>query len=515
MNKKRFIFLWPAVITPLLLACAFTSGRAQEARQVSPAPYTQFRNFTGMCQGWGSFQLADTVGWDREDIGWDRLEPSQGKWNDAEMEKWGKRVLDLKSRGIEFLPVLCYNTPWAIDALPRIVSESEEARIVLQKNEAGEYIRSHYVKAHNGSWVRESVSKVKPNNRWAIAADQVPAWENYVRRVVRFLSASPYNLKYFQIWNEAHPASGFWQLGTMDDYMVRIHLPAAKIIHEAGGKVVYGGWPDKGPVPEYIAMLDRHKAWGTIDVHDLHYASIWACATIRQAARERGYASVPVWQTEIGFVRNTGTIPNIWPRFLAWGLRNDWSEPDKYKLFWFPAGTPNSPESYGYGYALLHGNSLAAHGQALQAISKVFAAGQVGLYEGKISSNPPLKSEEDYKTSSLEVFRVGKKKIVVAVHLSREKSDTEFAQWTGPSKKEGALKIPLFDLRIEGVRAADTVGIYKTNMGGERITLKPANALDAQGITLQVPILDSASSPARETFKSVEMHTFFIELELK
>jgi hypothetical protein len=53
--------------------------------------------------------------------------------------------------------------------------------------------------------------------------------------------------------------------------MQRVHLPAARIIHEEGGRVVYGGWVCIGPLPELFSLLDRHQAWASIDVLDVHY----------------------------------------------------------------------------------------------------------------------------------------------------------------------------------------------------------------------------------------------------
>ena len=71
-------------------------------------------------------------------------------------------------------------------------------------------------------------------------------------------------------WNEAHPVSGFWE-GDLDSYMTRVHLPAARIIRELGGKVVYGGWPCCGSLKELTTLLDKHDAWSTMDVVDVHY----------------------------------------------------------------------------------------------------------------------------------------------------------------------------------------------------------------------------------------------------
>lgn len=502
--------------TRFLLLTGLAAGLWSAAPAALPPPARDFRTFTGVCQGAGSAALiGQFTGWDREDLSWNKFEPKPGEWNQAELERWGARVLELKERGIRFLPILCYSATWAVDLTPRVAYESDDSRIELRRNEDGEFIKVVHKKAHNGSWVRESAAKVKPRVQWALAADQVPAWEAYVRRIVAFLSAPPYSVEYFQIWNEAHPASSFWELASMDDYMQRIHLPAAKIIREHGAKVVYGGWPDCGALKDYVALLDRHDAWRTIDVHDIHYFPLSAFDFIQKAARERGLGTVPLWQTEIGFVRNTGTIPNTWPRFLAWSLRNEWNQPDKYKLFWFPAWTPDAEKSYGYGRALLHGSNLSAHGRAMQTLAELFSPGDLALHAGQVVSRPALTAASGKDSSSMEVFRIGAKRIVAAIHLEREKDDPGFSGWTGATESDAVgAKRPLFDLRFEGLRSADIKRIRRVDMAGGSLPLEPFDPRDARGTTLRIPVTDPAGSPAAEAFRNASPHTFFVEIEL-
>jgi hypothetical protein len=85
--------------------------------------------------------------------------------------------------------------------------------------------------------------------------EDVKDWEGFVERVVSFLSKPPYNLKYFQPWNEAEDQfTGFWY-GGMDEFMETIHLPAARIIRKHGGKVVYGGYPCSGSMQHLVGRL--------------------------------------------------------------------------------------------------------------------------------------------------------------------------------------------------------------------------------------------------------------------
>lgn len=472
-----------------------------------------FRTFTGMCQGWSVFDLADYIGWDREDFSWDKIEPHEGQWNEAELEKWGKRILALKERGINMLPILCYGTPWAIDLTPRVALQTDSSRVELKQDGNG-FFRETYKKAHNGNWVRESATRVSPNNRWALSADKVQAWENYVRRIVSYYSAPPYNLEYFQIWNEAHPASGFWQFGSMDEYMTRIHLPAAKIIHELGGKVVYGGWPDCGPIRQYIEMLDRHDAWRTIDVHDVHYAKLSVFETIDKAARERGLGTVPIWQTEIGYVWNTGTIPNLWPRFMAWALDKGWEQPDRYKLFWFPAYTPDDKGSYGYGRSLLHGRgNLSAHGEAMRTIGSVFSPGQLGLYSGQVQSRPRLSAQLSHEEPSMEVFTVGDKRIVAAVHLRRDRADPEFLSWDGPRETIDSVRAPVVTLSFDEALRGRVSKVRRVGMSGSEMKLAVGGGVSG-GPVVSVPIVLKEDLAVHPLFENATIQTVYVVVDL-
>ncbi|MDR1281076.1 MAG: hypothetical protein LBK99_09670 [Opitutaceae bacterium] len=469
-------------------------------------------DFTGVCQmGAKSAALMPPrmIGWDRADISWENLEPAQGDWKQDVLEKWGQRVLDLREQGVEFLPCLDYTARWAVDTTPRTTLETATTRTVMERKDDGRLVVLNYKKAHNGSWVRESTAVAKPRMQWAIAPEHVPAWENYVRRVVSRLSAPPYNVRYFQIWNEAHPRSGFWQHASMDDYMTRIHLPAARVIRETApaAKIVYGGWPDCGPIPEYIDMLDRHDAWKTIDVHDIHYLPISAFEKIRDAARKRGLGSVPLWQTEIGFVKNTATIPDMWPRFIAWALREGWSAADRdhYKLFWFPAWTPDDPKSYGYGRALLHGQNLSAHGHAMRTLAELFGDSPLALYTEPVTTTPALaRNNIAQKKDGFEVFLLkspaspGSTRILAILHLNRE--------------KRPASKLPeTVTLSFPQLPASRIAGVRRIDMAGHAT---PVENPVGTTTTLRIPTADAPESPAATLFTNATVRTIYAELTL-
>ncbi|OWA73336.1 glycoside hydrolase family 39, partial [Klebsiella pneumoniae] len=74
-------------------------------------------------------------------------------------------------------------------------------------------------------------------------------WTDFISAVVNRYSRAPYNIKYYQIWNEPTKKAGFWK-GSNEQFIDSIYIPAAKIIKKHGGKVVFGGWPISNSMSE-------------------------------------------------------------------------------------------------------------------------------------------------------------------------------------------------------------------------------------------------------------------------
>lgn len=183
-------------------------------------------------------------------------------------------------------------------------------------------------------------------------------WERYVRAAVSKYAAPPYNVTHFQIWNEAagpllggSPQATFWHGmsaraanpksapydNAMQDYVERIHIPAARIIRQYGGKIVYGGWPDQGGLQVYMRWLEftspslnaRMIDW--VDYLDTHYLPVDALTPLYDryvaTGRVRG-----IWQTEIGdrYLSDPHYAASYYFRFATWALERQWNDPDKY-----------------------------------------------------------------------------------------------------------------------------------------------------------------------------------------
>jgi|GEM_PF-738826 len=186
----------------------------------------------------------------------------------------------------------------------------------------------------------------------------VGVWTQYVEAVVRKYSAPPYNLRYFQIWNEAagklsggSPQATFWHgpdfskdqkrskpyQRAMQDYVERIHIPAARIIRRYHAYVVYGGWPDQGGLDTFKQWLEyRSPALNTrmldwVDYIDTHYLPVGDFESLYQQYVKNGPAR-GIWQTEIGdeYMKDPHYLPRYFFDLAVWALGSNWDDPDKY-----------------------------------------------------------------------------------------------------------------------------------------------------------------------------------------
>lgn len=520
--------MYKTIIAVTTLAFAANASPAAQLASDAIPGMSPIRNFSGVCQGDGKLsELRDIVGWERDDVYWDKLEPRPGEWNQAELEKWGQKILRYRAQGVRFLPILDYSARWAVDTEPRTLHFPGGRRVDVAPDSTAEFpgamIETTFIRDETtGQWKETSKKTVKSHALSQLGEKHVPAWEAYVRRVVTFLSAPPYNLRYFQIWNEAHAESGFWRQGdNLDVYMQRVHLPAAKIIHQLGGKVVYGGWPCCGSVGEYVELLDRNKAWESIDVHDLHYFPVSSFEYIHRAAEKRGFGgknAPSIWQTEIGFTTDPTALANEWPRYLDWALRKGWdpaTDPDKYKLFWFAAFSPNDPKAYGYKHSLLLGDKLHTHGLSLKTLVNLLSPGSFARYTDPVETTPVLRSEIDERKSSLEAFTTDNgKKIILALHLVQNNTAKIFTDWNGDL---GTIHLdhgnPAITVTLPILSPGCIASVRRVDAAGTATPLIPEDA--ANSTTLIVPIRDAKDSPSAKWMDDGPVRTFYVEITLK
>lgn len=227
---------------------------------------------------------------------------------------------------------------------------SELPPILNRNNRNG--VRSLLLLAYTPKW-NASV----PGDSKSAPVD-VDAWKRYVDAVVRKYSAPPYNLRHFQIWNEAagklsggQLQASFWHgpdfnenqklsrpyERAMQDYVERIHLPAARIIRSYNAYVVYGGWPDQGGLDnfrkwlEYRSPLYNERMLDQVDYIDTHYLPVRDLDPLYEQYVKHGPAR-GIWQTEIGdtYMKDPHYLPRYFFEFAVWALDRDWNDPDKY-----------------------------------------------------------------------------------------------------------------------------------------------------------------------------------------
>ncbi len=187
----------------------------------------------------------------------------------------------------------------------------------------------------------------------------VHAWERYVDAVVTKYRAPPYNVRYFQIWNEAagklsggSPQATFWHGATrpdiadpdhapyeraMQDYVEKIHIPAARIIRSHDAYVVYGGWPDQGGLQTFSEWLEyrspkyNQRMLDCVDYLDTHYLWVKDFDYLYDRYVKNGPAR-GLWQTEIGdrFMIDNHYLPSYFFQFAVWALDRNWDDPNKY-----------------------------------------------------------------------------------------------------------------------------------------------------------------------------------------
>jgi hypothetical protein len=405
---------WSSVLQPLLtlvLVPILHAGAAEPAT----ADALTLRSVSGICQAGPEHmaRFADAAGWERHDLSWRDFEPRHGDYQDAYLERFAHQVAAYRAQGQTVLPMIGFGVDWAADAEATYAVDANR-RLTTHRLPDGHITMLESRRGADGAWTAGAAQQVSDLDKLPIAADHVADWTEAIRRMASRLMAGDCGLRYFQIWNEAHPDSGFWH-GDMATYMQRIHLPAARAIHALGGKVVYGGWPCCGSPEMLVELLDRTDAWSSIDVIDVHYFPVDTMRMLHEAAEKRGH-HLGVWQTEIGFTSEPTFIANVYPRFLSFALRSD-PGADRYKLFLFAAWSPDDPKAYGFGRTLLSGQTLSPHGSCLRTLGEVLGNGHLALRAG-VTCTPPLTDDLNEHRSAMEAFTVDDKRVVIAIHLA-------------------------------------------------------------------------------------------------
>ncbi|TDW14931.1 chitobiase/beta-hexosaminidase C-terminal domain-containing protein [Kribbella kalugense] len=440
-----------------------------------------FRAFAGENQGTQTGLVAG-VQWDRMDFDWGSIEPAKGQIDQAALAEYVRQFTLAKSHGITILPVLGYTAGWAANRTGYSYEFHGKTYVYgpVKSENNGQFTRQLVTKDAHGNVlstkdVQTSIGRTPPQNP--------DDWKSFVKLAVDTLK--PLGITYFQVWNEAYPGSGFWE-GGMDQYMTDIQLPAAKIIHDNGVKLVYGGWICGAPLSEYIALLDKYKAWQGIDVYDVHYMPIGTMQTIYAAAQKRGIKNPAVWQTELGFTTEDKFVADIYPRVFHWALSKGGNDLDRFKLLYFAEWSPDDPAAYGYNRTLRSGNNLSPKGKTLVTLANLLRGAKAETYDN-FTTTPELKPELNEALSTANGFRLDDKRLVLAIDLKRQNQANIFEDPnTGDTIHLGfgepTMTVTLKDVR--NVKSLDRVDLY-----GNRTPLQWKSS-GHDTIQVEVPIID-------------------------
>jgi hypothetical protein len=285
----------------------------------------------------GGRRITDLIGAN----GWPGSASDVAMWHEMGIS-WGRDVVGPGQPDSPDEPMRVGRTGTAYD--------TDLPSILVRNNRNG--IRSLLLLAYTSKWNATVPGDTKS------APVNVDAWKRYVDAVVRKYSSPPYNVRHFQVWNEAAgrlsgglPQSTFWHgpgfkademrsapyERAMQDYVDRIHIPAARIIRSYHAYVVYGGWPDQGGLDNYSKWLEyrsplyQERMLDWVDYIDIHYMSVKDLDSPYEKYVKRGPAR-GIWQTEIGytFMEDPHYLPRYFFDFAVWALMRDWNDPDKF-----------------------------------------------------------------------------------------------------------------------------------------------------------------------------------------
>src|SRR5699024_9998158 len=365
--------------------------------------------------------LKDVLSHQRAGLLWKQVEPTKGTYDDKRITEWINRA-----NNVNMLPLLGYAPRWAEDRSPTTYHVAGHKVEITKRNK-----QLYYKSDFPGPF---RANNVKAGGGWSfpIAKDHVQDWKDVLGYVVPKLRAS--GMDYFQVWNEPGGVSPFY-VGNIDitendpdvpnnsNYYTRVTKPAAEAIHAAGRKVVHGGWPTVPglTIENYVKWLDYHNGWDAIDVLNFHYRNSHAVKEmekLRKAAEQRGYKDIGIWQTEVGNMPDPLVITNQLPRFALWAIKHNEGDANRYRIYWYA----KVPLFQGEDHKLSRvARAIKGIGKLLGGKSEKMQAYHNISVDKDIVINKPC--TVNHGTNSIEAFKVGQDRIVVAVHLDKETRD--------------------------------------------------------------------------------------------
>ncbi|HBY9296094.1 TPA: hypothetical protein MJA02_12855 [Klebsiella pneumoniae] len=296
----------------------------------------------------------------RIDVPWSEIESVKGNYD---YTKYDNEIIRAKKLGYDVLPVLAYAPVW-----------------------------NKSIKGKIGSPPLETSS-----------------WNGFVESTVKRYRAYPYNITYFQVWNEPTLKAKFW-LGNNEDFVNKIYIPAAKIIKQNNGKVVFGGWPLSNSISEFDYVLEGLGAIKYTDIIDIHYRGYKSYIKLYDKYIKTNKAD-GIWQSELGYSSKPGNLLSSYLKIMSWALSHNWAKSDTYKIFWYPAWASREKKQYGLATTLKDGTTvLTENGNELVLLNDLYGSGELAVQD--VQSN--MKSSIDTDDYFFGV-KISPNRIVIAV----------------------------------------------------------------------------------------------------
>lgn len=333
----------------LPLACVVCVLFSAAATRATPRGH-EFREFncanlSPASMGHPHLWRALNLGMARYDIGWGAVEPKRGQWHFSDYDA---RLLEIVEQDVPVLGVLAYTAPWAATQKPysfEYHGRDPSGKMVNQRWEIGFNMPSSPGGMKTPVLTRVDLDSGESETDDASLGCLPPArpsdWLRYVDRVVGRYSNPPWNVKYWQVWNEFNWPE--WYCQDWYHFIDHIHIPAARVIRSHDCKVVFGGWACTQGARELSELLQYHDAWRYTDIVDFHYQTNSAFQRVYDSWIRTGKC-YGIWTTETGWTRWPGYLPNCYCRLFYWALTHGWERKDQYKVFWFHfTSVPSQP----------------------------------------------------------------------------------------------------------------------------------------------------------------------------
>ena len=340
-----------------------------------------------------SFAAKIGVGWVRAGISWAEINPAKGvyDWASTDQLLGNARAVGLKT------VLMVRNTPaWAATTQPySFVTTGRAAAkggtnfptpqrwtVTPSLDAAG--LPSGYTTRRetlDGTLIDEVRSSF-PNLRMA---NPDASWRVFIRELVGRYSQAPFDVKFFEIANEHRPESGQYPEDSVESVAERWFVPAAQEAHKFPGVRVLNSWGTDTASEQIDAFDAVPGVLENLDIFGQHYGDFDRWRRIFERYQLKGKPNIAFWATEYGdkpVDAFTWKVSHSYPAILGQVLARDWSDEDKFKVFWYPSKSKTKP----YQSLADENGELTAHGRQVQVLYSLLYGKTLELYSDFVTA---------------------------------------------------------------------------------------------------------------------------------